>query len=123
MINTLEEDDLRAWYRKPDRVPELSIQDFELDDDVLPEICNQRLVHMLVGRGYAETKTLCGMRVPALWDDVGLDTGKLAEFSADVADVTCESCRIFSRWPESRAMLSESHGRVHLRGIQVAGVE
>jgi hypothetical protein len=33
MINTVHEDDLAAWYRLPEPIGEISISDFELDDD------------------------------------------------------------------------------------------
>ena len=33
MINTVHEDDLAAWYRIPQPVGEISISDFELEDD------------------------------------------------------------------------------------------
>ncbi|MBV9264528.1 MAG: hypothetical protein JO061_00020 [Acidobacteriaceae bacterium] len=35
MINTVHEDDLAAWYRVPDPIGEISIHDFDLDDDDL----------------------------------------------------------------------------------------
>jgi len=38
MINTVHEDDFAAWYRVPETVGEISISDFEFDDeDFLPE--------------------------------------------------------------------------------------
>jgi hypothetical protein len=38
MINPVHEDDLAAWYQIPEPVGEISISDFELeDDDVLLE--------------------------------------------------------------------------------------
>ena len=33
MINTVHEDDLAAWHRIPEPVGEISISDFELEDD------------------------------------------------------------------------------------------
>ena len=54
---------------------------------------SERLVHILLKPGYAETKTLCGRRVPALWDDIGLDTEEMVESSTDMADVACLCCR------------------------------
>lgn len=54
---------------------------------------NARLVHMLLEPGYKETATLCGIRVPALWHDIGLDRAEIVEFSDDRALITCEFCR------------------------------
>ena len=35
MITTVQEDDLAAWYRIPEAVQSISIEDFELEDDDL----------------------------------------------------------------------------------------
>ena len=53
---------------------------------------SERLVHILLDPGYAETQTLCGMHVPAVWDDIGLETEEIVDSSTDMGEVTCLSC-------------------------------
>jgi hypothetical protein len=54
---------------------------------------NARFVHILLEPGCEETRTLCGMQVPALWGGIGLNTEEVVELSDDRAHVTCEFCR------------------------------
>ena len=110
MITTLQEDDLAAWYRIAEPVINISIRAFELEDhnrslkqdDLLAEAAligrgNEPTVHALLDPGYAETTTLCGIPVPALWNDSSLDAEEIVYSSADLVEVTCEFCRAYSK--------------------------
>ena len=37
MITTVHEDDLLVWYRVPEPTTNISIDDFDLDEDLFPE--------------------------------------------------------------------------------------
>ena len=37
MITTAHEDDFLVWYRIPEPITNISIRDFDLDDDLFPE--------------------------------------------------------------------------------------
>jgi hypothetical protein len=59
----------------------------------LPRRNSMPETHVLLEETLDETKTLCGLRVPALWDDLHLDTWQAVNFSADGRGVTCRFCR------------------------------
>ena len=37
MSTTVHEDDLRVWYRIPEPITNISMRDFDLDEDLFPE--------------------------------------------------------------------------------------
>jgi hypothetical protein len=55
------------------------------------------VTHVLLEDTLGETKTLCGLRVPAWWDDLHMDTWQNVNFSADGRGVTCRFCRAKSK--------------------------
>ena len=97
-------DDLRRparMQRKPGDLQELRkdfFNSFYLQPSSnLPRRNGMTVTHVLLEDTLGETKTLCGLRVPAWWDDLHMDTWQNVNFSADGRGVTCRFCRAKSK--------------------------